>query len=93
MIVVEAGEKGGTRATGEEALKLKTPLFAIDYGYDEAVAPGNRELIARGAVPLKRSRDTGEPNLGSLIFAAQRHCEGQERRAQFKEPEQENFKY
>lgn len=75
MIVIEAGDKGGTRAAGEEALKLGIPLFAIDYGFDENVAPGNRVLIERGAKRLKRSRETGQPNLISLISEAQSFCE------------------
>lgn len=91
MIVVEAGEKGGTRAAGMEALRLKTPLFAIDYGFDESVAPGNRELIKKGAAPLKRSRDTGEPNLEWLIRAANGHCESMEKKLTFKSPEQKSF--
>ncbi|HET7575121.1 MAG TPA: DNA-processing protein DprA [Sphingomicrobium sp.] len=74
MIVVEAGEKGGTRAAGEEALKLQIPLFAVDYGFDEGVAPGNRALIARGAKPLKRSKETGEPNLRRLLDDAAVFC-------------------
>lgn len=74
MIVVEAGEKGGTRAAGEEALKLRVPLFAVDYGFDETVAPGNRALIARGAKPLKKSRETGEPNLTTLLADAAAFC-------------------
>jgi len=74
MIVVEAGEKGGTRAAGEDALKLRIPLFAVDYGFDEAVAPGNRELIKRGAKPLKKSRETGEPNLTILLDDALKFC-------------------
>jgi DNA processing protein len=74
MIVVEAGEKGGTRAAGEEALKLGMPLFAVDYGFDETVAPGNRALIIRGAKPLKRSKDTGEPNLRHLLADAEAFC-------------------
>jgi DNA processing protein len=74
MIVVEAGEKGGTRAAGEEALKLRIPLFAVDYGFDETVAPGNRALIARGAKPLKKSRETGEPNLTKLLVDAAAFC-------------------
>jgi DNA processing protein len=77
MIVIEAGEKGGTRAAGEEALKLSIPLFAIDYGYDESVAPGNRALISQGAKRLKRGRENGEPNLAELIEDAQAYCEGQ----------------
>lgn len=74
MIVIEAGEKGGTRAAGEEALKLSIPLFAVDYGFDENVAPGNRALIARGAKPLKKSKETGEPNLRRLLDDAEAFC-------------------
>ncbi len=74
MIVVEAGEKGGTRAAGEEALKLRVPLFAVDYGFDETVARGNRALIKRGAKPLKRSKETGEPNLRHLLEDAEAFC-------------------
>lgn len=74
MIVVEAGEKGGTRAAGEDALRLRIPLFAVDYGFDETVAPGNRELIKRGAKPLKKSRESGEPNLSDLLSDAERFC-------------------
>lgn len=74
MIVVEAGEKGGTRAAGEEAIRLRMPLFAVDYGFDETVAPGNRELIRKGAKPLKKSRETGEPNLSVLLRDAEHFC-------------------
>lgn len=74
MIVVEAGEKGGTRAAGEEALRLRVPLFAVDYGFDESVAPGNRALISRGAKPLKKSKETGEPNLRQLLSDAEAYC-------------------
>jgi DNA processing protein len=74
MIVVEAGEKGGTRAAGEDAIRLHIPLFAVDYGFDESVAPGNRELIKRGAKPLKKNRETGEPNLSTLLRDAEDFC-------------------
>lgn len=74
MIVVEAGEKGGTRAAGEDALRLQIPLFAIDYGFDEEIAPGNRALIKKGAKQLKRSRMTGEPNLSHLLHDASEFC-------------------
>ena len=74
MIVVEAGEKGGTRAAGEDALRLRIPLFAIDYGFDETIAPGNRVLIEKGAKRLKKSRETGEPNLATLLHDASEFC-------------------
>lgn len=76
MIVIEAGERGGTRAAGEEALRLRVPLFAVDYGFDETVAPGNRSLIEEGAKPLKKSRETGAPNLANLISEASSYCAG-----------------
>lgn len=75
MIVIEAGEKGGTRAAGEEAIQLNIPLFAVDYGFDETVAPGNKVLIQKGAKRLKKSRETGEPNLLALIEDARAYCE------------------
>ena len=75
MVVVEAAVKGGTRAAGEEALKLKVPLFAIDYGFDDKMAPGNKLLIDQGARKLKRSKETGEPNLHHLISRANEYCE------------------
>ena len=74
MIVVEAGEKGGTRAAGEDALRLQIPLFAIDYGFDETIAPGNRVLIEKGAKRLKKSSKTGEPNLSTLLRDASEFC-------------------
>jgi DNA processing protein len=74
MIVVEAGEKGGTRAAGEDALRLRIPLFAIDYGFDETIAPGNRVLIGKGAKRLKKSSKTGEPNLTALLRDASDFC-------------------
>lgn len=74
MIVIEAGEKGGTRAAGEDALRLNIPLYAIDYGFDETVAPGNRHLIRKGAKPLKKSKKTGEPNLRRLLHDAEMFC-------------------
>lgn len=91
MVVVEAGEKGGTRAAGEEALKLRVPLFAIDYGFDEEMAPGNRALIARGACKIKKSRDTGQPNLRTLLDVAHNYCSHLELRAEQSSIRQESF--
>lgn len=91
MIVIEAGEKGGTKSAGEDALKLGVPLFAIDYGFDETVAPGNRMLIAKGAKPLKKSRDTGEPNLSSLLVDAAEFCRVNALRSVYDEPREPSF--
>ncbi len=47
LLVVEAGEKGGTLAAGEGALKLGRTVIAVEFG--EETPPGNRVLIDKGA--------------------------------------------
>lgn len=72
MIVVEAGETGGTLAAGLRALQLKKPLFVAEYENIGEVAPGNAHLLDRGASRLRRSRETGRANVAALReFAGQ----------------------
>lgn len=66
MVVIEAGEKGGTIAAGLRALELGKPLFVADYENIETVAPGNALLLAKGAKRLRRSRETGRANMTVL---------------------------
>lgn len=47
LLVVEAGEKGGTLAAGEGALKLGRTVIAVEFG--DETPPGNRVLIDKGA--------------------------------------------
>lgn len=47
LLVVEAGEKGGTLAAGEGALKLRRTVIAVEFG--DETPPGNRVLIDKGA--------------------------------------------
>lgn len=47
LLVVEAGETGGTLAAGEGALKLGRAVIAVEFGND--TPPGNRILISKGA--------------------------------------------
>ncbi|MFN6955039.1 MAG: hypothetical protein ACK4PG_09605 [Acetobacteraceae bacterium] len=72
MIVVEAGETGGTLAAGLRTLQVGKPLFVADYENIEEVAPGNAQLLARGAMRLRRSRETGRANVASLREIAAR---------------------
>lgn len=60
MVVVEAGETGGTLNAGRQALKLGRPVLALQFG-DETPA-GNRLLFDEGA---RRVASTGD--LRSLI--------------------------
>lgn len=47
LLVVEAGEKGGTLAAGEGALKFGRAVITVDFGDDTPL--GNRVLIEKGA--------------------------------------------
>jgi DNA processing protein len=49
LLVVEAGEKGGTLAAGTKALRLNKPVLALEF----AETPrGNAALIHNGAMPV-----------------------------------------
>lgn len=78
MVVVESQIGGGTFAAGEAALQLKRPLYVIDYGGRSA--PGNVYFIAKGAKPLRRTRE-GTPAAGQLLADARRQAARDEYRA------------
>ena len=67
MIVIEAGEKGGTMDAGLSTLKLGRPLYAPVYDGMPDSAAGNRYLLQRGAKPLRKHRDTNRANLRLLV--------------------------
>jgi DNA processing protein len=50
LIVVEAGDKGGTLAAGTQALEIGRPLFVLDF--NGGTPAGNRLLIERGGRPI-----------------------------------------
>lgn len=66
LMVMEAGAAGGTMAAGLEALRLGLPLHVFEYA-SAAAAPGNRILLGRGAIPIKKQRADGAPNLRRLL--------------------------
>jgi DNA processing protein len=66
MIVIEAGEKGGTIEAGRSTLRLKRPLFVAEYENME-MASGNVELLKKGAMHLKKKRETHKASLTSLF--------------------------
>jgi DNA protecting protein DprA len=51
LLVIEAGEKGGTLNAGRQGLALGRPVFALDFS--DATPAGNRELFAEGAIALR----------------------------------------
>ncbi|MFL0243233.1 DNA-processing protein DprA [Mycobacterium sp. SMC-18] len=73
LVVIEAGDKGGTLAAGRDALKRARPVFVLNFG-DETPA-GNRLLIEAGARPVRSREELGqaldalgeEPQQGLLL--------------------------
>ncbi|MFI6364148.1 DNA-processing protein DprA [Nocardia sp. NPDC050630] len=58
LIVIEAGEKGGTLAAGRDALKRGRPVFVLNFG--DETPPGNRILLDSGGREVKSRRGLGE---------------------------------
>ncbi|AQT79323.1 hypothetical protein B1R94_08645 [Mycolicibacterium litorale] len=73
LVVIEAGEKGGTLAAGRDAMKAGRPVFVLNFGDD--TPPGNRLLIDSGARAVSSRRELGtaldelndEPQQGVLL--------------------------
>ncbi|MVU76005.1 hypothetical protein GPX89_01955 [Nocardia sp. ET3-3] len=67
LIVIEAGERGGTLAAGQEALKRGRPVVVVNFGDD--APPGNRILIQAGARAATSRRELGDA-LGMVVAQA-----------------------
>ena len=67
IVVVEAGEKGGTMNAGEETLKRKIPLYVAEYDDMPDDALGNKKLLQSGGKVLKRSRSEGRVNMEGIF--------------------------
>lgn len=55
LVVIEAGDRGGTLAAGETALKLGRPVIALEFGV--GTPAGNAALIQKGAKSAKSPRE------------------------------------
>lgn len=58
LVVVEAGETGGTFNAGIQALDLGRPVLALDFT-SSATPLGNQMLFKRGAVPVRSRQELG----------------------------------
>ncbi len=67
MVLVQAGEKGGTFEAGKAALKLKKPLFVVAFEKKHASNSGNQHFLSKGAYALKRDKTTLAPNISSIV--------------------------
>lgn len=67
MIVIEAGEKGGTLNAGNETLKSGIPLYVAQYQDMSIDARGNQILLDLGAKKLAKSKSTNRANLAKVF--------------------------
>jgi DNA processing protein len=58
LLVIEAGETGGTVAAGLQALDEKHPVLALEFRQD--MPQGNKILLDRGAVPVRSCSELRE---------------------------------
>jgi DNA processing protein len=67
LVVIEAGEKGGTLAAGLRALQLNKQVLALEF---TKTPRGNAELIRRGAIPV-RNRSELHKRLAKMMEDSQ----------------------
>jgi DNA processing protein len=68
LVVIEAGDRGGTLAAGREALDAGIPTWVLAYADPPEPAAGNRLLIELGARPIPVP-DRGEIAIPPELFA------------------------
>ncbi len=79
MIVIEAGEKGGTLAAGQDALKMSVPLFVVNRT-DMDSSLGGKKLLQMGGHMLNKSQSKGRANMQPVFSAP---CPPAQSRANF----------
>jgi len=57
LVVVEAGERGGTLAAGEGALRVGRPVFVLNFG--DETPPGNKILLGKGGWSIRSREQLG----------------------------------
>jgi DNA processing protein len=61
LVVIEAGETGGTLNAGLQALEMGRPVLALQFASQDTPA-GNQALFDKGAVPIR-----GRQHLGKVL--------------------------
>ncbi len=64
LVVIEAGETGGTLAAGKRALKERRPVIALEFRKD--MPRGNKTLLDHGAIPVQ-SREQLRDRLRQIL--------------------------
>lgn len=67
MVVIEAGETGGSLDAGLRSLEEKKPLYVPVFADYPKSALGNRFLLEKGARGIRRNKNTQRANLLALL--------------------------
>lgn len=67
VVVIEAGETGGSLDAGLKTIEKGKYLFVPQYREAPDSALGNNLLINRGAFPIKMKKETGKANISTLF--------------------------
>lgn len=69
LLVVEAGEKGGTIAAGRECLKQGKSVLVVERSDPRKTAAGNQLLINEGGIPIQSTEEleTAFTNISSAL--------------------------
>lgn len=70
LVVVEAGERGGTIRAGQAALKRRHPVWALTFGSGERPS-GNRVLLNQGAEEIASRRVLASKLASSTLVGGQ----------------------
>ncbi|RLD99199.1 MAG: hypothetical protein DRI92_02680 [Aquificota bacterium] len=67
MILIEAGENGGSIDAGRKSLEMKRKLYVPLCESKTGFAVGNKRLLEMGGIQLLKDKNTGKANLNKLI--------------------------
>jgi DNA protecting protein DprA len=66
MVLIEAGENGGSIDAGRKSLEMKRKLYVPLCESKTGFAVGNKKLLEIGGIPLLKDKKTGKANLNKL---------------------------
>jgi DNA protecting protein DprA len=87
MVLVESRTEGGTFEAGNTTLRLKTPLFVVEYRINTH-SSGNTYFLQQGAIALHKSKETGKANIDQLRATVNRKLNSTDKTILDKVPEQ-----
>ncbi len=67
MVLIEAGENGGSIDAGRKSLEMKRRLYVPLYGNKAGFPAGNKRLLEIGGIQLLKDEKSGKANLTKLI--------------------------